>query len=161
MNTRSFIDKTGWPKGPWLTEPDHIYWINDESGYRCVMRRNLIGAWCGYVGVPPGHALYMVMHTDPSYEFIDVHGNVAFSGFKDSESILFSPPMKTWWIGFDAMQDGDLCPGAGATLPVPKRPRKRGKLRDIEQVYRDAEYIQNEVNFLAAQLTIFEEESYD
>ena len=162
MWVRQFIDKTNWPKGPWLTEPDHVMWINDDSGgYRCVMRRNLIGAWCGFVGIPPTHTLYMVPHTDPSYCYVDVHGDVTFSGFKDMESVLFSPPTKTWWVGFDAMQDTDLCPGAGSVIPVTKARRIKGKVSTIEQEYRDMEYIQNEVNFLAVQLAMFVEDYSD
>lgn len=124
------------------------------------MRRNLIGAWCGYVGLPPSHTLYMVPHTDAAYRFVDVHGDVMFSGFKDAESILFSPPIKSWWVGFDAMQDTDLCPGAGSVTPPGKVKRIKGKVSTVDQEYRDMDYIHNEVNFLAVQLAMFSED-YD
>jgi hypothetical protein len=44
-----------WGNGPWNDEPDEILWIDDDSGYKCVMRRNEFGAWCGYVAVPSSH----------------------------------------------------------------------------------------------------------
>lgn len=158
MNTRRFLDKSTWPVGPWITEPDHVYWIDADTSYRCVMRRNIIGAWCGFVGLPPPHTLYMIPYTDDVYTYVDVHGKVAFTAFNDDESILFVPPMRTWWVGFDAMQDDDLCPGAGSGPPANrKQKRLTGFKSSVVQVYRDMDYVQNEVSLLANQLYTFED----
>ena len=42
---------------PWETEPDSLDFEADDL--RCAMRRNdLLGVWCGYVGVGPEHPLF-------------------------------------------------------------------------------------------------------
>jgi len=51
------IDKHGWGAGPWNDEPDIETWVT-PSGLVGVANRNLMGAWCGYVGVPRDHGLY-------------------------------------------------------------------------------------------------------
>ena len=57
MNTESneyTVDKTGWPEGPWMTEPDKLVWIDVDTDLDCMaVRAPTTGAWCGYVGVPP------------------------------------------------------------------------------------------------------------
>ena len=48
-----------WPAGPWDREPfDYVYWQQD--GYDCLLTRNRMGAWCGYVGVGSEHPWYSV-----------------------------------------------------------------------------------------------------
>lgn len=42
--------------GPWDNEPDRIAWVDPDTGYHSLMRRNRLGSWCGYIAVPPGHA---------------------------------------------------------------------------------------------------------
>lgn len=53
MSEEKFFHKENWGAGPWDGEPDRIEFT--ASGYPCRMRRNAFGAWCGYVGLPPGH----------------------------------------------------------------------------------------------------------
>lgn len=52
--------KSQWGPGPWHDEPDAFDWRDEATGFACAIRRNLMltGALCGYVGVPPGHALH-------------------------------------------------------------------------------------------------------
>ena len=48
-----------WPAGPWEKEPfDYVWWQQD--GYDCLLTRNRMGAWCGYVGVGPEHPWFQV-----------------------------------------------------------------------------------------------------
>ncbi len=47
-----------WPAGPWTEEPDRLEWR--RHGMPCLVLRNGQGAWCGYVGVAPGHPLHGV-----------------------------------------------------------------------------------------------------
>lgn len=44
----------GTMEGPWTAEPDREEWRH-SSGLACLARRGPMGAWCGYVAVPPGH----------------------------------------------------------------------------------------------------------
>ncbi len=40
---------------PWKTEPDALDFIDDATGYPVALRRNHMGAWCAYIGVPKDH----------------------------------------------------------------------------------------------------------
>lgn len=42
--------------GPWNDEPDHANF--EHAGFPCMLHRNRMGGWCGYVAVPPGHVLH-------------------------------------------------------------------------------------------------------
>lgn len=41
--------------GPWLDEPDEVSWLDEATGYPCLVRRNDMGNLCGYVDVWPNH----------------------------------------------------------------------------------------------------------
>jgi len=49
---------------PWLSEPNEIDFIDEDSGYPCVMRRNPMGAWCGYVGLTVKHPWFGMKYGD-------------------------------------------------------------------------------------------------
>src|SRR5262249_33432277 len=58
-----FVDRTGWPAGPWDTEPDREDF--EHVGLACLaLRHPEYGNWCGYVGVSATHPLYGVGMTD-------------------------------------------------------------------------------------------------
>lgn len=61
------VDKTTWGDGPWMNEPDKCWWIDEETGYWCMIVRNgeVTGALCGYVGVPKNHRYFQ--KTDSQY----------------------------------------------------------------------------------------------
>lgn len=50
--------KSEWGPGPWQQEPDIKRWHDIKTWLPCIIRRGPVGALCGYVGVPPGHALH-------------------------------------------------------------------------------------------------------
>lgn len=85
-----------WNKGPWTDEPDRVDFNYD--GMSCVIHRNMMGAWCGYVRVPSFHPLY---HTDCN---LDVHGGITWDGTLD----ILGPG---WWVGFDCSHAWDYVPG--------------------------------------------------
>lgn len=66
MQTKQWhtLDKSDWGDGPWQLEPDKAQWPDVETGLPCLIVRNTFGAWCGYVGVPPGHPLHGVKYSD-------------------------------------------------------------------------------------------------
>lgn len=57
------IDRTGWPPGPWDQEADNAAW-DLPNGLHAVIRRNPMGGWCGYVGVPPSHPWHKHSYND-------------------------------------------------------------------------------------------------
>ncbi len=43
------------PAEPWRIEPDKLDF--EAYGLRCALRRSPLKTWCGYAGIPTGHAL--------------------------------------------------------------------------------------------------------
>lgn len=66
--------------GPWKNEADKIAWIDDMSGYGCIIRRSPTKRHlCGYVSVPPGHPLFG-RHIGTMGDFlIGVHGGLDYA----------------------------------------------------------------------------------
>jgi hypothetical protein len=156
--------------GPWTSEPDKVHWIDPETDLDCLAVRNGRGAWCGYVGLPPGHRLHGVGYDEcvqPGecthewcYEHtpnaaVEVHGGLTFAGScnesdkGEGHGICHVPlpgrPHDVWWLGFDAAQLGDLTPYDAAL-------RAREGDHRGEDVYRDLDYIKAECASLARQL---------
>jgi len=150
-----FTDKTGWPQGRWLEEPDKIQWRDDGAGLPCLIVRGPSGALCGYVGVPESHPYFgkdygqcldlKCDHEDWCHQRIDseigAHGGITFSGAcSESEHGIchvIEGDDKTWWFGFDCAHSGDLCP---------PRDRYAGDW------YKDVDYVKSEIQSLALQL---------
>lgn len=140
--------KSEWGDGPWQSEPDRVDFR--FAGFPCLALRNHHGTWCGYVGVPPGHPAY-----GKDYDSVDVevHGGLSYAR-KCHPPICHVPkpdePDDVYWLGFDCGHAWDLSPGCNATLRIHGI---REEPRDYE-IYRDLEYVQNEIRSLAAQLKV-------
>lgn len=143
---RDARDRTGWPSGPWDGEPDKVVWVDDDTDLDCMIVRNLLGAWCGYVGVPPDHPWYLVDYFDLPVR-VDVHGGLTFSATCDEDGDLATAichvpepgrPDDVWWLGFDTAHGGDLAPGQSVPFPG--------------DVYRDQDYATRETERLARQV---------
>lgn len=78
MRTWANRDKSEWGDGPWLAEPDKAQWIDEDTGLDCMVLRNHLGVWCGYVGVPTSHPLHGEHYNDAPESFV-VHGGLTFS----------------------------------------------------------------------------------
>ena len=153
MKTRRFYDKTSWMQnGTWLDEPDYAVWLDENTLYPCVLRRTIFGAWTGLVGVAPHHPLYKADLKEPTFQFIDVHGGVAYTGLSYEDDMEITPPIRRWWIGFDCMDEGDLCPAFNDDSVKSKVRRRGGKKSQSTQVYRNMEYATANVVSLASQL---------
>jgi hypothetical protein len=137
------------PPGPWKDEPSKIQWVDQATGYPCLIVRGGGGALCGYAGVYPGHPYHKV-----NYDSVDVevHGGLTFSApcshsNDESQGVCHIPEPGTsddvWWLGFDCAHFGDLMPGMLNIL--------RSTERDV---YRDVRYVTAEVTGLAAQLLV-------
>ena len=97
------------PPGPRHDEPDFVEFAH--AGFPCVLNRNNMGAWCGYVGVPSGHPWHSV-----DYDGIDaaVHGGVTWSEMHvpglpaDTTWEVDGVHEVLWWVGFDCIHAGDV-----------------------------------------------------
>ncbi len=141
----AFSDRSDWKSGPWDLEPiDKKVWKDSKTGLDCMIHRNPMGAWCGYVGVPSGHKLFgKDCFDDLTYEFF-CHGGLTFSeschGMNEDGSGICHPADDgdhVWWFGFDCSHLDDLTP-IGSVY---------GKAE-----YRTQAYVEKEVANLAAQL---------
>ncbi len=101
-----------WPAGPWDAEPDRFEWRSAEFPQLALLTvRNRMGAWCGYVGLPPGYWRYGVAY---DHLPLDAHGGLTFSG-RCHGHICHEPepgePEHVWWLGFDCLHFRDTAPG--------------------------------------------------
>lgn len=145
---RNVHDRTGWPRGPWDTEPDKLQWPDAKTGLPCLAVRGPFGNWCGYVGVPPGHRL----HGSIRPEDVHPHGGVTFTApcSPDHAGVCHVPdpgePDDVWWIGFDAQ---DYAPGmvAGMRSVMPQLPAFL-----CSGTYRNLKYVRRKCAALAQEL---------
>lgn len=147
------MDKSEWPAGPWNNEPDKEQWIDEATGLPCLIKRNGMGALCGYVGVTEGHPWFGQDYDDVDAE---VHGCLTYADFcqegDDGHTIchIVDPgePDRVWWLGFDCAHHGDLSP-ANAGIYNPARAFMEGY--SLSEEYRDRAYVKGQCALLAAQ----------
>lgn len=149
-------------QGPWQIEPDLVRWM--YLGIECLVMRNSLGAWCGYVAVPADHPWYGVNY-NRLYDQTRVHGGLTYSDTCDEmrpcskclpdaqfglrgayvdhaiRALIHEPA--TWWIGFDCGHYADLVP---ATL------LSRRSVFGEHDTYRDLGYVLDETELLVRQL---------
>jgi hypothetical protein len=155
MYKKWLLDKTGWLAGIWQEEPDLFYYIHESINYPCLASRNTIGTWCGFVGIAETHPLFMQHYETEPYRYIEVHGEVSFTGFLKEESLLFAPPKRWWWIGFDTHHEGDFCPNVERFPNKPRTRKLKAKTSD-SPIYRDVLFVEAQLNILAMQLGLFD-----
>ena len=98
------------PPGPWHGEPDHEE-FRSPHGLPCILHRSGLGAWCGYVGVPPGHPWHGKAYSDLTDPFPEVHGGLTYSDRCQGAICHVPRPGESddvWWLGFDCNHSGDL-----------------------------------------------------
>lgn len=174
------IDRTGWPKGEWDNEPDAETWVDKMTGYECkILRSDVSGAWCGYVGVTEKHPWFGKSYGDdvPVPKNIldrtinlDEVGviNVFLAVLSDKErkpghmeiscaidchgGITFSNKQKAsklWYFGFDCGHCDDYPPAMVATL---NSIGSDGALLFGRGTYRNMNYVKLNVTHMAEQL---------
>jgi hypothetical protein len=136
-------------EGEWSKEPDKIQYEDEATGYPCLVKRNDMGALCGYVGLPKGHPFYGKDYD--SLPDLDVHGGVTYTdkcaeGGEDN-TICHVPdegePDNVWWVGFDCAHFSDSIPSIDDKLPPELNKFK---------TYKTVEYVKEENATLAKQL---------
>ena len=126
---------------PWQAEPDYKKWVDQATGYHCVIKRHpQMGFLLGYVRVPRSHPLYGKSYYARKAARLNAHGGLTFS---DKLHRPTGGLHRGWWLGFDCGHYGDL-------MPVSPLIDHSLILRD--GVYRDFAYVTEEVRNLATQL---------
>lgn len=133
-------DRSRWAQGPWDSEPsDKVVWVDAVTDLDCMIVRNGMGAWCGYVGLPPEHPDHGKDFGEVFGEY-DVHGGLTFAsacGGKICHVPEPGRPAHVWWLGFDCSHSCDSTPD-------------RGLFGDWG-TYRTQDWVVSEVERLAAQ----------
>lgn len=96
--------------GPWDAEADHVD-FRSPDGLPCILHRSPLGAWCGYVGVPPGHPWHGKDYGAIDNPYPDVHGGLTYSDRCQGPLCHVPQPGESddvWWVGFDCNHSGDL-----------------------------------------------------
>lgn len=142
-------NKKRFPPGPWQTEPDRVEF--KHAGFDCLLNRNQMGAWCGYVGLPATHPLYKTHYQE--VENLSGYGGLTFGALCGGEICHVGdvPGEALYWLGFDCAHYGDLVPGM--ILCDEKIHQQFGfPRRDRECVYRDVHYAREQTKLLAEEL---------
>jgi hypothetical protein len=102
VDATDIMSKDKWGKGEWSDEPDKFEMT--YKGFKCNGRRNVVGAWCGYVAVPVDGIYYKNVVENHDYDSvpIDVHGGVTYGSTNDEEGLHY--------IGFDCAHYNDYMP---------------------------------------------------
>lgn len=154
MKEQRYLDRTGWPEGPWTDEPDRVSWRDEQTGLPCLVLRNPhLRNLCGYVAVPPGHPWHGKGYDDVE---ADVHGGLTFAGAcqEDTErGVCHVPepgePDDVWWLGFDMAHFMDLVPYEGFMTGLVEK--FAGMSEPLHYAYRDVEYVKAECASVALQ----------
>jgi hypothetical protein len=143
---QTLIDKSDWLPGEWMQEPDRVDWIDRETGYDCrIVREPSWGAFNGYVGVRPGHPLFLETADEIVARGIHAHRNVNHAAREDADE----GPI--WWFGFDCNHSCDLAPADYSRQRASFR-----KLIDQTANYKDLAYVWANCSILALQLRAYE-----
>lgn len=165
-----WVNRAEWPPGPWDAEPEDKVEFR-HAGFACLLVRGSAGAWCGYVGMPPGHrwhgAAYddvRVIDEEGEASYPDVHGGLTYAAAcQVNGHICHAPapgePDDIWWLGFDCNHSGDVAPRdegfhlrfpehAGVFEPRLGRPTGWGGVHR----YQTRDYARRETERLAEQL---------
>lgn len=141
------VDKSGWPqRGEWDNEPDKVQYVDEETGFPCLIVRNPFGSLCGYVGIKKEHPYF-----GKDYKQCDIwcHWGLAYSDFcqtVEGESVGVCHLVdngendEVWWLGFDCAHSGDISPSMNASLNF------------VDSRYRNINYVKEQNTSIAQQL---------
>lgn len=155
--------------GPWADEPDKLAWIDPQTGYSCIILRQISGVLGGYVAVSIGHPLWgfaydavpadldLSPHRGLDYaahcqedqpEPISIcHGRDRLVKRSAPDRLEEGQQDEVWWFGFGCDKPGDLVPNGGK----PPLHREEG------ETYRGIDYVFEETCSLARSLRAIED----
>jgi hypothetical protein len=163
------MQKQYWAKGPWTDEPD----TKDISykGYQGYIKRNDLGALCGYVMIPSDHPILKGIDLDADdleYEKVplNAHGGITFGNTATNTQT----GQKVYVVGFDCAHSTDLIPfRTWMTNPdLPEELRQNEavqKLIELElassfqkyQTYKDIDFVTKEIESMIDQIINYKE----
>jgi len=135
----------------WENELPHFEWFDKDM--HCIIHRNpRMKNLNGYVGVKPNHPLHRVSHIDDysKTDSLQCHGGITYS----EEGPHIEGMLKGYWyFGFDTAHSFDYVPGL---IEIANKVSERFPMIPLpiedEKVYRNFEYVMDEVKQLAKQL---------
>lgn len=140
-----FVKRVREPRKPgeWDNEPDELIFIDDKTGLKCFIRRNVnpgMGILCGYVVLPEElHHLDFIENN-----LVKVHGGVTYQS-TIPESYPGAEDIKgEIVIGFDCTHFRDLFPYD----PFDAVSRTHA----LKRTYKNIEFVKKECTSLASQL---------
>lgn len=114
---------------PWEHEPDHL--LFESHTYTCEIRRNPnFGTLNGYVYIPLDHPIAQAKMPEDE---LHVHGGVTYFDEREGSFV----------VGFDCAHAGDF---------IPEWVNRHSVDTNEPDVYRDIEFVTNELENLARQL---------
>jgi hypothetical protein len=129
---------------PWENEPNLIS-LEGEGYHLLIVRNPHLKTLCGYVGVTRQHPWFLSHYDDKKLRNIWVHGGLTFS----QKGGVSHFKKKYWYFGFDCAHAGDLVPSMQEVFQKTNiAPFSLFK----NEVYRDIDYVQDEVRNLLEQL---------
>lgn len=175
MSTTLTYTERPWPDGPWMAEPDREIWIDEATGYDCLVRRHEdSGHLCGYVAVPKSHimsgvawSVYLddaeteeelleLFRKKKALDGLDVHGGITYGNECSGDPVLGVCHVprdggedEVWWLGFDMAHYNDLRPETLHYEALRLGYEPHG-------VYRTFDYVKAECVRFAAQLKALE-----
>lgn len=134
------------PPGPWSDEPDRLEW-KTAYGHHALILRNMMGALCGYVAVPPGHRVHGKHYDEVN---VYVHGGLTYANHCNGRICHdVEGEDNVWWLGFDCAHYCDFVPSYTELF-------KRYSISYVNDnsdiVYRNIDYVRNECELLSAQI---------
>lgn len=124
---------------PWENEPVEPQTGASPEGLPWCVMRGPLGAWNGYVGVPPGHLAFVFSNI--AKDTLEVHGGITYT--REANTPESAAPNDFLWFGFDCAHVQDITPGS---LPP----------METYAVYRTLEFALAETLSLAKQLGEFQ-----
>lgn len=104
------------PEGAWSQEPDKVVWIDEVTKLDCMLLRNDLGTWCGYVGVPETHPYFGLDCKRVEFAFereIDFSSTCKVGASEDEKVVCHCRTYEhgeTWWFGFNLASCWDYIP---------------------------------------------------
>lgn len=136
----------GW--GERVGEPDA--WSGEYLGFPVYARRNSMGVWCGYIGLPTGHPWSGL--SDPHN--VAVHGGISYAQKVLPLTNTVPSDHSARYLGFDCGHVGDFMPGFVPVEPGVDPLATATRIHATDDgfaVYRTLEYVQAELRSLAEQ----------